>query len=410
MKSRTKGVLILIFAAALVVYFVLQTSILTSSSVKTERLFSYTAEDIIETEGFLLREETALLSGKNGIPSYLYKEGQRARNGALIANVFSDKSEITIGAQITALDNKINLLEDSLKLDSSFTTDPIQLEDELQSKVTELSALSGKADISDFYGISSELQTIFNRREFVVGNVNINSKITELKNERQRLINSLSSTYTQIITSKAGYFSSRYDGYENLLSYSKITEKGLDGYREAFALKSGSEKPASYVGKIVSDFVWYFACEVKTADFSKYEIGKDQLKIRFLAAKTGSVDVRIVNFEAKGDKALLILEGTYNCAEFIGMRKTKAEIITASYSGLKVNKDALTVWTDDKDVSRTGVYILSGVQIQLKPVDIIFQKDDYLIITTPPTETKYLLPGEMAVVSGKNLYDGKIVK
>ena len=55
-----------------------------------------------------------------------------------------------------------------------------------------------------------------------------------------------------------------------------------------------------------------------------------------------------------------------------------------------------------------GVYVLTGMQIEFKPVEIIYTGEDYIICKKSDSDDALRLYDQV-VVKGKNLYDGKIV-
>ena len=110
-------------------------------------------------------------------------------------------------------------------------------------------------------------------------------------------------------------------------------------------------------------------------------------------------------------KAALVFKTMVMPDGFKYLRKQTVEIIEASYTGYKVPVSAVRN-VDGND----GVYVLNGNIIRFKLIDIITDQDGYYIVKQQLSYlddkdyAKKLGLYEMIIVSGKDLYDGKIVK
>ena len=91
-------------------------------------------------------------------------------------------------------------------------------------------------------------------------------------------------------------------------------------------------------------------------------------------------------------------------SELATMRSGPMSVVKAEYSGLKVPRKALRVVDGVK-----GVYVLSGMQIEFVPIEIIYSTDTYIICEKQSENGNVLMLYDEVVVKGKNLYDGKIV-
>ena len=58
----------------------------------------------------------------------------------------------------------------------------------------------------------------------------------------------------------------------------------------------------------------------------------------------------------------------------------------------------------------TGVYVISGVSARFKPIDIVYNDGGFVVAKTDNTNSSALTLYEELIVSGGDLYDGKVVK
>ena len=87
------------------------------------------------------------------------------------------------------------------------------------------------------------------------------------------------------------------------------------------------------------------------------------------------------------------------------MRTGAMTVINKEYTGLKVSKKALRVVK-----GKTGVYVLSGINIRFLPVEVIYTHEEYVICKQIKENADNILRlYDQVVVKGKNLYDGKVI-
>jgi hypothetical protein len=89
--------------------------------------------------------------------------------------------------------------------------------------------------------------------------------------------------------------------------------------------------------------------------------------------------------------------------ELASMRSGPMTVVSKTYSGLKVSKKALR-----KLESKTGVYVVTGMQAKFVEVEIVYSNDDFMICKKNDADGNLKLYDQV-VVKGKNMYDGKIV-
>lgn len=204
---------------------------------------------------------------------------------------------------------------------------------------------------------------------------------------------------SDIISEKSGYFYSYVDGYEALFTadaalaldignYDKITsENPFDDAKHAKPIT-----PAGAFGKVATDFVWYFAA--KTVSSDKFRQG-EQYPVAFGGA---GVTMTLAKKTDDGKSAVLVFRCDENPRGINFKRAMTGEITVAVHSGAAVPSDAV------HDIDRLKyVYIFDGGYASRRAVNIVFEKDGVCII-----ESKFVREGDL-VLTGKNLYDGKVM-
>ena len=87
------------------------------------------------------------------------------------------------------------------------------------------------------------------------------------------------------------------------------------------------------------------------------------------------------------------------------LREQSADVVFASYSGLRVPKDAVRV----DESGQPGVYVLEGAAAKWKTIEILHDNGESYVVKLDKSSTDNLWPGDEVIVNAKNLYNGKVV-
>ncbi len=405
MKRKSFRIYIAIAVLLVFGYAIFQVAILLSKPVTTEKLRAYTADDFFEVDGFVMRKEMLVNSLNSGTADYVVNEGERVKKDSTVAVMYSGAGDISIKKKISDLEKKIAQIENSQSAKDLYISDAIKLESMIEEKLLEINSASKSKATANMGKLTEELSLLLTKKQIVLGEVSgYDEKLQSLKTQCENLKKTVSGKYANIIAPIAGYFSSNYDGFENLLEPEYLKKNGILAFNEILALKEGSKKPANNIGKIIEDFEWYYAAVVSSDKLNDFSVG-DTIRIAFPNSQVGSIDAEIWHMENGNDGKLVILKSNNSTSEILDLRREKAQIITNSFKGFRVNKAAVRMVNN-----KTGIFVLIGVQIQFKPVKVLFSKDEYMIILPDVSQKVSLLPNEEVVVAGKELFDGKIVK
>ncbi|MEG1720040.1 MAG: HlyD family efflux transporter periplasmic adaptor subunit [Clostridia bacterium] len=268
-----------------------------------------------------------------------------------------------------------------------------------------MSKLAEKKTTATIHKKTTELQVLFNKKQIVLGQINnVQAIIDELTAKRDELVKKTGNNSISSVTSPySGYFSSSFDGYENILSPKFLLEGGYEKYKEVMDSTPNGVAPKDYVCKINASFTWYFACTVPKDSLKRYSVG-DQISLRLSSLSNDTMPANFAQITPMDDFDYIVFSSNSYSSDLLKARKLKAQIVTKKYTGFRVNKNAIRIQNDKK-----GVFSLRGSQVQFKEVNVLFMKDEYVIIKQTENSKTNLLAGEEVVVSGKNLFDGKII-
>ena len=391
----------------------------------TENAVAATVTATINSNGFVIRDETIIENDSSGVLSYTVSNGEAVDAGSTIAKVFSNDSDAVANSRADELEARIATLEASQNssLMGSVSVDVIN--NNITANLISYLYDVNKYDVSAAKADADKVLASINQRQLLTGKItNFNSQISALQSQVSSLRGSAGNSVGSITTAKAGYFTEFCDGYENALSFSKIDELSLDDLHNV----KRSEVSSNTAGKIIGNVNWYVACEITDDEAAALSIYDGKVTVLFSEASTEPIPatLRQIRRYGEGQNALVILKCDYMDGGLLEARQEPVEIGMGTYSGLRVSKraihdDYVTKTTYDendkphKEQKKVqGVYVLYGSEVQFKQIDILYSTKDYVICNTDP-EDKVLFNGETVslydkvIVKGDDLYDGKVI-
>lgn len=400
MKGTTvlKGFLLLIAA----VFVVHQCVSAFYSPVKTESAVFYNSSDGLNITGLIIRNETLVTSQSNGVMHFIVGDGTRVAKNGVIANIYDSESASITLSQIDSVKKKITDLEDLLSYNDLEAADLDLINARIEESLNNFVVNSSTGDYNGIEQYSSALLSSVNRRTAAMGNTaDFSSQLNSLKSQLNELSSSLPNAKGQVKADQSGYFVSKTDGYENVLTcdnLDKINSDYINGLK-------AQETPDNVIGKIVSDYEWYIAAKVSINESLNFKEG-DTLKL-YTTVKSYPqlpVTVKQINISENSADAVIIFACSEMNSELAAMRSGPMTAVKKEYSGLKVSKNALRVVD-----SKRGVYVLSGMQVKFVPVNVLYSNDSYIICEKQTADGNVLKLYDEVIVKGKNLYDGKII-
>ena len=391
----------------LLVYFLVLTFIIHQlvsifyKPISTQSASFCTTNDGLEITGVIIRNETLIKSNKKGVLHFLVPDGNRVSKDGVIANIYNNEDASITLNKIDSVKAKIEDIEDILSQNNVEAANFDAANANVDSKLNSLILSTSFGDFSNVTNCGSQLLNALNKRQAVLGETNdFSSQLSSLNAQLSSLESSLSSPIGKIKSSQSGYFISKTDGYEKAFEtddLTKITPQFLNNLKK-------TDTASNVIGKIVSDYEWYIAANVSLTDSLNYKVG-DSLTIytQTVASPKLLVTVKNINLSKDGTDAVIIFACSDMNSELATMRTGPMTVVKHEYSGLRVPKKALR-YID----SKPGVFVVSGMQVKFKEVEIVYNADDYVLCEKGESNDALRLYDQV-VVKGKNLKDGKII-
>ncbi|MBQ2422524.1 MAG: hypothetical protein II286_01080 [Clostridia bacterium] len=384
----------------MIVYLLYQTVFASISSIKTETAIDYTAEEIIKTEGYIIRDETVITcdDAVGGVLSYEIADGSRVSKGGTVAGIYNSENDVEIKAQIASLDKQIKNLSGICNMDMSNVTNLDQVDGQIDESLIELLDSVAGGDYSKLATNSDEYLTLLNKRLVAIGaETDFYDRLSRLNTQKSALESRLGMA-KNVVSEKAGYFVSSVDGYENVLtsdSIETLTKADLEG------IKPNEQTDKTIIGKTVDSVDWYIATSLSFEESLKFAEGQS-LTIRVPLQKLIELPVKVhkINRDASTGQTVIVFRCRYMSGELSLIRTQPISIVLSSVDGLYVPNDALQIIDGKK-----GVYIKNGNTVKFIPIEVVYNGNDFVVCKKGNGLRLY----DELVVKGNDLYDGKVI-
>ena len=382
-----------------------------SADIETEYATLVTDSDVVPLDAYIMRSESVIFaaSATSGHSvGYVFSDGTKVHGGQVVANIYTGDG--SSDEAIVDLDRRIDLLESSNLTDGMTSSDTYVIDSKIQNYYYLIHQSTLLGNYSNLTKRRDELLTLINKRRILTGvTTGYSDRIESLTAERALLSAGQDTIAESVGAPYAGYFYSTTDGYESTFSASKVESLTLAEFDKML-----SSQPTHYsdraVGKMVSDFNWYIVCET-TRDSLRYFTKGYSYYVNFPYNDDISIKMTLSNIvsEVGSDRVLLVLETDRIPEDFSFRRMQPVELVRSSYTGYRVPISAARL-VDGKQ----GVYIMIGNTIEFREIDILLEMDGYYIVAeqdpvNDPDYASKLGLYDQIVVSGKNLYDGKLI-
>lgn len=420
-RKWIRRVILLAFAALVVLLIVVQILNQFSSGIRTETATRATVMDSVRLEGLIIRKEALVENDSSGVISYEISSGTKVAAGGVVAAVYSD-------ADAAAAESKRVELEQQLKqlkgLDSSAqtsTANPDNVNKQIYQKLYSLRTNVSDFNLSDITKNRDDILNLLNQWQLATGKIEgFSQRISQLQAEIDALG---SGTATGAITAKSsGYFVEAVDGYENVYDYDKAKYLTVEELQET---PQAEEVDDRVIGKVCEQFHWYVACIVPAETAAKLKVGETiSFKLPFASSTNLPGEVVGVNQEDKESEAAVILSCSYMDETLANIRKETVLLNIGSYEGIRVSQEALhfrqmeveVTDADGKTQKETrevrGVYVVDGSEMRFVQIIPLYSSENYVICDPNPEEgvlatDKTITLYDTVILGGEELYDGK---
>lgn len=386
-------VLFIAMAAYLGVYIFQSTqqTLQTSPAVKT------TLTDTADLTGIAVRQEEVLLTGR----SYVFvsaTDGAAVSRGEVLASAMDSEAAMERAGRKKELQSEISRME-ALLSGLSSVGDLTERDSAVRKAVYSLAGCVATGDLSELPTAAASISTLL----MSGGSETVSQEeLDALKSELTSMNNNTYSDSEDIISAHSGVFTTVLDGWEAVTpdSLSDLTPSGLSALMTA-----RQDVPQGAIGKVITDFRWYFAVLMDKSAAGELTVG-DYVPVDLGRHYSENVTMRVESISSpQSGQCAVVLSTLKAMDETLAMRCADAQMITRSYTGLRVPTKALHV----DENGDAFVYVAAGGLVDVRHVSTIYQSSDYYLVEVE-AEADSLREGDEIIVRGKNVEEGMIIK
>lgn len=403
-----------------IVYLAIQLVPVLFRGYETETALESTLADAVPANGVVVRSELPLTYSGNGVLRYLVSDGKRVAPDEQVAEAFAGAAQAQNQAVAERLDSEINMLNQSqAQGDAAAGSDVEQL---LKQQQQGLYALIGVLDSQQYQDLAAAKTTLAlatNKLGTAMGGtVDYAARVAVLTTQRDAALAAAGTPEYITAPAPGGYYSSQTDGLEQT-----VTAEALDAMSAAdlaALAKDPGGQSASSAGKLITNYEWYYYCTIDLAQADRFisDGGEVDVEIDFEGTGAREIPATVVSVDKDETAGLakVKLMCDYINADTVNLRAGAAQISFKRYHGVRIAQSAVHLVTDKEGVQRRGVFVKYGNIIQFKRISPLYENSDYVIVPAKiqvgsdadSADNEVLLYDEI-IISGKDLYDGKLL-
>ncbi len=409
-KDRLLKVLAAAAAVIIVLFFAAEIYGLASRTYTTQTAYEQTVLKTMDAKMYIIRDETILSTASSGVIVPLADNAERVSKGSMIAASFPSEAAAENYVKSQSLEKKLDAYK---KIDSQLRLANIDLGKLTNEIDDDFESLLDAAYNNDFGSLSDDKLSFsekLSRKQISLGTtVDCSECIAELQNEISSL-NEAGKPSEIITAEESGYYVSKLDGFENVLTSKDIDSLTEEILEKAFSAQK-SETPASSIGKIIDGYNWYVATVIESSEMGNFSKGKT---VSLLFDESGKNPVKTYVHSIKSidsEKSLVVFRCNLMNEQLTSLRKVEGKIVIDEFKGLKVSRDAVRL--DDK--GNSGVYVRRGNVVHFRSLNIIYSEDSFVIASKPSENSgiklshTHLKLYDEVIISGKELTDGMVI-
>lgn len=404
----------LVITIAVIAIAVISVLIISMPNIKTQMALSDKIEDKSEHRALIIRNENVVKdegglssASMNGIIQTHVSDGEYVKRYKNVATMYKNgDSEETADIQqkLAKVIDRINQINAS-KSQDAFEEDVSKLESNMSAYMRDMAKYSIKRDARSLSGVKSKMEIATAKKNSADGE-KIRKELEGLNKEKQGYEKILENLKIELYSPSSGIFSSKMDGYEEILTANSIDEITVDDFERVYK----EEKENSGGCKIIDNYQWYAAIEVDKKRAAKFKEG-EQVFLRFSTINKDFTGFIESISKTKSGKNIICVSSDEYDVDISSLRKTDITLIKNIFSGLKIPAEAIR----QKD-GKTGVYAIKGKTVTFVETVITYNDGENAIVKEYDPFVDEVIPAiklelyDEVVVSGSNIYDGMVIK
>jgi len=369
-------------------------------------VYVYRAEDTLSLDGMLVRDEE-VIECLDDLVEVTRVEGERVAKGKRVATVYQNQAALLAEQDAASLREQLEQLRYA-QTAARDTEAALRLDADIESDIVAMRTALVSGNYAALDSSAATLKSTVLRREFAYrGNTDLSARIADMEARLRDAVSAAGGGSRAVVAPFAGTYSAVADGYESVLTPELLTTLRPSEFESAVP-----DIARTTVGKLVRGESWCYAAVVTEEEAARITRG-GRYELVLSGVEMPLPVTATTLSKAENGRQLVVLTGEQYLSYVTMLREASAELILSSETGLRVPKNALRV-----SDGRNGVYCRIGRQAWFKPVNILYQGEDYCLVEPGKIEAVRdsdvvlytLRSGDEAIVTANSLYNGKVIE
>ena len=405
-KYISKDVIVIaVVLIAIAAYIIAECYSATHVDIQTVTAVKSTVYQTLDKKALVIRDEHTVEGNSSGVTVACVNDGEKVKVGGNIAMVFSNSDNAKSYSSALDLQSRLDYYINLESKSAGTATDVEQIDSDVINDVNDYIRSSSSNNFSAVQSAALDLNDKLTRRQMIIGEDIDFSTVKQGLEQKLNAINLESCKPTGYVSTKeSGIFSSYSDGCETAFDYKNIDKLDVNTLDKYIAQAKKAKKTDS-LGKLITDYEWYFACKVSADEVKGIENG-DILNVA-LKDSDKVIECEVVSCETLDlgvKEAVLILRSSEMDSELASMRLENIEIRFNEYTGFKVPSSAIHI----NDKGEKTVYALVANQVESRTGKVIYSTKDYVVFEYTPEDENSIRLYDQIITQGKDLHNGKV--
>lgn len=361
-------------------------------------------ESTVMLDGYILRTEEVLVSPTVGESLPVCRDGEKVAAGQTVARVYASVDADSYRA-LTDIQRRISILERAKTTYASLKNAP-EIRALIERTVVEYNDAVRRNDLAAAQTLRDTiLAASAQYRALTEGYQSYATNIAALEAQAHVLESSLGAALSSVSAPAGGCYYREADGLESVFHASCVDTLSVESLRAMIATAPKTYTAADRVaGKLVTGYTWYVATVTDSQTAEKLTAGSSY-PVRFPQSdRTLTMTLYRSVASTREDAVLLVFSSGVVTEDFDFTRAQRIEITLDSGVGYAVPKEAV------RSVDGvTGVYVLDRYVVRFRAISVIGESNDVYYCDPDFVGEGRLKLYDSVIVSGRNLYDGKVL-
>lgn len=374
-------------------------------------------EDLISAEGYVFREQTVINAPSSGYLYCIKDEDERVSIGETVMYIYKNEINAKANSELKEIEERLEKLSAASLTEDVFSNDAARIEQTIFQLLRDVPRLGHDGNIEAASKISDNVDSLIEKRRIISGEIepaNNSDEIKKLEAEKADIEQKYNIERTMVHSPKTGAFTARIDGLEDKLTLEAL-ETITPEYLKELDKLSAEAKTSEYaeqgepIGKIVNNFTWSIASRIPADEAEGLQVG-DKLNMRFPDISVNTIEGTVAQITPEtAGKVILVVNSNKYIDMIYSLSKVSVEFIRSCYDGYRIPAKSLRM-----NDTTMGVYVIRNDKAKFLPVDLLYSGKDWVIVSEKAADTadgnSELKLYDELIVSGKNIYDGKVVR